>query len=125
MGTKNNPGDYDCYAKLGPDEPYFLLRAKDPAAPYLTMMWAASRQGDFAGMLDLVTSMSLNQEILSRVGGEENPKIGETNHCARTMDAWRKSQGGLTAQGKTVMAGELTVKRGGGSEDLAEETHDD
>lgn len=29
MGTKNNPGKYDCYAKLEPDEPHFVLRGKD------------------------------------------------------------------------------------------------
>ena len=26
MGTKNNPGSYDCYANLDPDEPYFCTR---------------------------------------------------------------------------------------------------
>lgn len=33
MGTKNNPGKYDCYAKAEPDEPLFTLRGKDVSAP--------------------------------------------------------------------------------------------
>jgi hypothetical protein len=90
MGTKNEPGAYDCYAKLGPDEPYFLLRAKDPVAPYLTMMWAASRKGDWAGCLDLVTAMTINEDIAARIGSDDNPKLGEARACARSMDEWRK-----------------------------------
>jgi hypothetical protein len=88
MGTKEKPGDYDCYAKLEPDEPYFLLRGKDPVAPYLTMMWTASRQGDWAGMLDLVTSMRMNRDIQARVSTDENPKLAEANSCAREMKRW-------------------------------------
>lgn len=35
MSTKLDPGQFDCYAKLADDEPYFVLRAKDPHAPVL------------------------------------------------------------------------------------------
>jgi hypothetical protein len=30
MGTKSNPGPFDCYAKAEPDEPMFVLLARDP-----------------------------------------------------------------------------------------------
>lgn len=40
MGTKNNPGKYDCYAKAAPDEPIFTLRASDPHAPDVVRQWA-------------------------------------------------------------------------------------
>ena len=33
MGTKNNPGDYDCYEMARPDEPIFTLKANDHIAP--------------------------------------------------------------------------------------------
>ena len=39
MGTKTNPGEYDCYAALADDEPYFLLRANDPLAPEIVRDW--------------------------------------------------------------------------------------
>lgn len=41
MGTKLKPGLYDCLAKAEPDEPVFVLRAKDPTAAALVWMWAA------------------------------------------------------------------------------------
>lgn len=40
MGTKKDPGKYDCYGKLKEDEPYFVLRAQDESAPVLVDMWA-------------------------------------------------------------------------------------
>ncbi len=44
MGTKNNPGKFDCYAKAGPDEPLFILRGTDAAAPLIVRLWAAIRE---------------------------------------------------------------------------------
>lgn len=43
MGTKNNPGDVDYYAKAEDDEPLFVLMARDPMAPYLVRLWAQAR----------------------------------------------------------------------------------
>ncbi|HAW11807.1 MAG TPA: aspartate decarboxylase, partial [Chloroflexi bacterium] len=31
MGTKNNPGKFDCYDDAHPDEPMFVLLGRDPA----------------------------------------------------------------------------------------------
>lgn len=39
MGTKNNPGTFDCYKKLDPNEPYFVLRAHHPISPQLVLIW--------------------------------------------------------------------------------------
>lgn len=44
MGTKENPGKYDCLAKAEPDEPYFMLLARDPMAPALVRMWCETRK---------------------------------------------------------------------------------
>lgn len=43
MGTKNNPGDFDCYNEAAPDEPIFTLRANDPMAPIIVAWWAKLR----------------------------------------------------------------------------------
>lgn len=39
MATKNNPGKFDCYERLDPDEPYFLLRGQDVLAPAVVRRW--------------------------------------------------------------------------------------
>ena len=44
MGTKNNPGKYDCYSRAEPDEPIFTLRGSDPFAPQLVRLWAFMRR---------------------------------------------------------------------------------
>lgn len=67
MSTKLNPGQFDCYAKLADDEPYFVLRAKDPHAPALVEMWAALRQAQYGPY----------------------PKLDEARQCARDMRVWK------------------------------------
>jgi hypothetical protein len=44
MGTKNEPGRFDCYAAAKADEPMFILLARDPMAPGLVALWAAIRR---------------------------------------------------------------------------------
>jgi hypothetical protein len=46
MGTKENPGKYDCYDKALPDEPMFTLLARDPYMPKLLRKWAKRRTKD-------------------------------------------------------------------------------
>lgn len=43
MSTKNNPGPVDCYAAAEPDEPMFILLARDPRAAVLVNLWATMR----------------------------------------------------------------------------------
>lgn len=43
MGTKNNPGEYDCYNNAEPDEPMFVLLARDSSAPEHVLAWAKER----------------------------------------------------------------------------------
>lgn len=43
MGTKTNPGRFDCYAKARPDEPLFVLLGRDPLAAELVDAWAERR----------------------------------------------------------------------------------
>ena len=88
MSTKNNPGDYDCYAKLDPDEPYFVLRAKDPSAPYLIRIWEKLRRGDWIGaMYSLVTAMN-DKFIRERVSIEGYDKLTEATKVSHRMKDW-------------------------------------
>ena len=68
MGTKNNPGDYDCYANADPDEPMFVLLGRDRQAPALVRQWARGRQAM----------------------GEKPEKVQEAFDCARAMETWRQ-----------------------------------
>lgn len=71
MGTKNNPGPFDCYAKADPDEPMFVLLGRDPLAPILVRLWIEFRE-------------------LSCKTDEENKKLNEAVDCAIAMDNWRR-----------------------------------
>jgi len=68
MGSKRNPGAFDCYSKAEPDEPMFVLLARDKGAPELVRKWARDR----------------------RQKGEPEAKIEEAFACADAMEAWRK-----------------------------------
>lgn len=43
MGTKNDPGKFDCYANAEPDEPMFILLGRDPAAAATVAFWTTLR----------------------------------------------------------------------------------
>ncbi len=73
MGTKNNPGTYDCYANAEPDEPMFVLLGRDKDAPDLVESWAAQREVD----------------------GESPDKLAEARALAREMREWRAKRSAL------------------------------
>ncbi len=92
MGTKNHPGKFDCYAAAEPDEPMFILLARDPLAAHLVAAWVALRAGD----LDRACRM-MRDGLASLVdSGKEklpynSPKSVEAQQCAMTMRIWRLS----------------------------------
>lgn len=80
MGTKKNPGAFDCYANADPDEPMFVLLGRDRHAPGLVRLWALLRAQD----------------------GEDAAKVAEALACADAMDAELDKLRGL---GMHVVAG--------------------
>lgn len=66
MSTKNNPGEFDCYANAEPDEPMFVLLGRDRHAPTLVWLWSTLRQ----------------------LGGEDPAKVAEARRCAVDMMSW-------------------------------------
>ncbi len=71
MATKNNPGEFDCYARAAPDEPMFILLGRDRHAPTLVRVWALLRCRE----------------------GEDEAKVAEALACADAMEDWRRSLG--------------------------------
>ncbi len=71
MGTKNDPGTFDCYANAHPDEPMFILLGRDPMAGTIVRNWARHRA-----------------QL-----GEDPVKVQEALDCADAMDKWAISLG--------------------------------
>lgn len=67
MGTKNQPGKFDCYANAKPDEPMFVLLGRDPVASLLVALWADLRRG---------------------IGETDAAMLSEAEACAEAMEAW-------------------------------------
>lgn len=84
MATKNNPGDYDCYANAEPDEPMFILLGRDPIAEVLVMLWA---------------------DIREALGGADPEKMAEARLCAEQLAAWARSKGKDPDNAKLATAG--------------------
>ncbi len=71
MATKNNPGAFDCYANAHPDEPMFVLLARDKHAPCLIWLWATLRELDH----------------------EDPVKVAEARACVDAMLEWQANNG--------------------------------
>lgn len=76
MGTKNNPGEFDCYANAKPDEPMFVLLARDNSAPSIVYRWATKYMESKGGF----ENMSL----------EQFKKFKEARECADKMADWKR-----------------------------------
>ena len=90
MGSKNNPGKFDCYANAEPDEPMFVLLGRDRHAPSLVWLWATLRELD-----------------------QETPeKVAEARQCVVDMMVWQVDHGKqMSGNGQAVLAGVLELIR--------------
>ena len=70
MGTKENPGKFDCYDAAEDNEPMFVLLARDPLAPVLVRQWA-------------------NNRVITSTGDADNAKACEAMECAEAMEQWK------------------------------------
>lgn len=69
MGTKTNPGAFDCYANAKPDEPMFILLGRDTLGAWLVRIWVYMR-----------IAMGKNTR--------SDPEIVEALQCADQMEQW-------------------------------------
>jgi hypothetical protein len=90
MGTKNNPGAFDCHANAHPDEPLFVLLARDKHAPTLVWLWATLRELD----------------------GEDTAKVQEARDCAAAMLTYQAENGRKSiGLGQAALAGVMELIR--------------
>lgn len=79
MGTKLNPGEFDCYANALPDEPMFVLLARDALAPDVVRQWAA--------LIEHAINRGMKPET-------DIAKVKEARTCADAMGLWRVENNG-------------------------------
>jgi hypothetical protein len=87
MGSKNKPGEFDCYANALPDEPMFILLGRDPSGPDLVNDWADIREAE--------------------IGSGKRPEsdramVEEARQCATNMRLWRRQNDGAWRKPKTA-----------------------
>lgn len=80
MFTKNRPGKFDCYANALPDEPMFVLLARDPSAPGLVLSWAEARKAEIRN---------------GYRPASDHIMVEEARQCAEKMRIWRVCNDGI------------------------------
>lgn len=88
MGTKNNPGKFDCYAHAAPDEPMFVLLGRDPCAPTIVAAWIALRK---------------------EMGDTSPEKLGEALDCAKAMTSYAYNLGKAPQLDKVMVSWRRTL----------------
>lgn len=79
MGSKTNPGNFDCYANALSDEPMFILLARDPTAPAIVREWAELREAAIETGNRPRSDMAM---------------VVEARDCALQMETWRREHNG-------------------------------
>jgi hypothetical protein len=102
MGTKNNPGKFDCLAKAEPDEPFFVLLGRDPQAAHLVSIWSKVRAGDVEAARAVFDHL-IEQVVFDVASGfpayprrhkehRDMEKSAEAMACASSMFVYRKAR---------------------------------
>ena len=89
MGTKNNPGKFDCYENAHPDEPMFVLLGRDRLAAHLVSIWSKVRMGDHEAARQVFSHMIIEHGLDYSIAPDID-KAGEAMDCAFAMFEWRK-----------------------------------
>lgn len=89
MGTKNNPGKFDCYAAADPDEPMFVLLARDRLAGHLVSLWSKMRMGDAEAARAVFDDM-MKKHAMAYCIEPDVSKAAEAIVCAMAMFKWRE-----------------------------------
>jgi len=85
MATKAHPGKYDCYTKAEPNEPMFVLLARDRFAHGLVRLWASLRSHDYeSAAIDFAHLC----EFAKAGRRKDDKKTTEALACAGAMEAY-------------------------------------
>ena len=79
MGSKAQPGRFDCYANALPEEPMFILLARDPDFYRLVNEWANHRERDI---------------MIGDRPASDSALVSEARICAAQGANWRRLNNG-------------------------------
>lgn len=85
MGTKLNPGKFDCHANAAADEPLFTLLARDETAPGVVRQWASRFYERKCNKIQW--------------DAKAQAKYDEAMLVAEQMEAWRDNRDALAKAG--------------------------
>lgn len=89
-GSKANPSEFDVMPRLAEDEPYFVIRAKDPLSSALVELHAYIGAGQAgAAHNKLAEIMALTSARAPRPAS--SPKYRETFAISLAMEQWRNA----------------------------------
>ncbi len=91
MGTKNNPGKFDCYANASPDEPMFVLLGRDRLASHLVSIWSKIRMGDIEAASTVFLDMLRKHSEIYCMSPDVD-KAEEAMNCSLEMFKFRESK---------------------------------
>lgn len=91
MGTKNNPGKFDCYANAEPDEPMFVLLGRDRLAAHLVSIWSKIRMGDVEAASAVFMDM-LQKHAVAYGMEPDIDKAAEAIECSAAMFNFRAAR---------------------------------
>lgn len=83
MGTKNEPGKFDCYAKADPDEPMFTLLGRDADAAFIVRVWI---------------------HVKKYLGDASPEKLAEAEQCAKQLEDYYFKGQKMTVRNQIVTA---------------------
>ncbi len=83
MSTKQHLGEFDCYANALPNEPMFVLLARDPKAATAVRDWAAAYRNE-------KEKENIGQLKHGRLNVKQYAKYIEALDCADAMESWLK-----------------------------------
>lgn len=90
MGTKNNPGKFDCHEAAEPDEPRFTVIGRDQLAPFLVLMWAHMRNEDPIAVYNTCNRM-IQTHMTTYDSTQEREKVEEALDCSNAMTRWSEA----------------------------------
>jgi hypothetical protein len=91
VSSKDDPSQFDAYAKAEADEPFFTLLARDPVAPPLIEAWAYLRSGQIgAAEIAFKAAMDAATHIQPQMPGEA--QIRSAFEVAEEARGWARAR---------------------------------
>lgn len=88
VGSKANPSKFDVYPELAEDEPYFVIRARDPLSSALVELHAYIGAGQSGAAHNKLAEI-MNMTAVKAPRPSDSPKYRETFQISMSMEKWR------------------------------------